>query len=295
MHYPKISIVTPSYNCKALIAQTIDSVLNQNYPNLEFIVIDGNSVDGTQEVLEQYSNSFAYWHSQKDQGQYDAINQGFAKSTGEIMGWLNADDMLLPNSLFVIGEIFAQLTEINWISSLHPASWDADGYLAQVSSLPGFNRQAFLDGLYLPTTAKKGYWLQQESTFWRRSLWEKAGSSIPNYDLAGDFALWCKFYEYTDLCGVSYPLGGFRMIEGQRSEDYENYMAQARLALEKTRANLSWDNSKTNQLIYHSLPIPARIDQYLISHYGYEGRYIQKQHPRNLNSPWSIERKKFLP
>jgi glycosyltransferase involved in cell wall biosynthesis len=295
MQYPKISIVTPSYNCKALIAQTLDSVLSQNYPNLEFIVIDGNSTDGTQQILEQYSNSFAYWQSQKDQGQYDAINQGFAKSTGEIMGWLNADDMLLPNSLFVIAEVFAQLTDVEWISSLQPASWDANGYLAQVKSLPGFNRQAFLDGLYLPTTAKKGYWLQQESTFWRRSLWEKSGSSIPTYDLAGDFALWCKFYEFADLNGLSYPLGGFRMIEGQRSEDYENYMAQARLALEKTRVNLSWDGSKTNQLIYHSLPTPTRIDQYLTSHYGYEGRYIQKHHPRKMNSLWSIERRKFLP
>ena len=295
MHYPKISIVTPSYNCKALIAQTIDSVLSQNYPNLEFIVIDGNSTDGTQEILEQYSNSFAYWHSQNDQGQYDAINQGFAKSTGEIMAWLNADDMLLPNSLFVAGEIFAQLAEVEWISSLQPTSWDANGYLAQVKSLPGFNRQAFLDGLYLPTTAKKGYWLQQESTFWTRSLWEKAGSSIPSYDLAGDFALWCKFYEFADLYGISYPLGGFRMIEGQRSEDYENYMAQARTALQTARSNLSWDSSVTNQLIYHSLPMPARIDQYLTSHYGYEGRYIQKQYPRKMNSPWLIERKKFLP
>lgn len=295
MHYPKISIVTPSYNCKALIAQTIDSVLNQRYPNLEFIIIDGDSTDGTQQVLEQYSNLFAYWHSQKDQGQYDAINQGFAKSTGEIMGWLNADDMLLPNSLFVVAEIFKQQTKVEWISSLQPASWDANGYLAQVKSLPGFNRQAFLDGLYLPTTAKKGYWLQQESTFWKRSLWGKAGSSIPNYDLAGDFALWCKFYEYADLYGVSYPLGGFRMIEGQRSEDYENYMIQASAALQAARGNLSWDSHSTNQLIYHSLRMPERIDQFLTKHYGYEGAYIQKNHPRKINSPWSIERRKFLP
>lgn len=295
MQYPKISIVTPSYNCKALIAQTIDSVLSQNYPHLEFIVIDGNSTDGTQQVLEQYSNSFAYWHSQKDQGQYDAINQGFAKSTGEIMGWLNADDMLLPNSLFVIGEIFAQLAEVEWISSLQPAAWDANGYLAKVNSLPGFNRQAFLDGLYLPTTAKKGYWLQQESTFWRRSLWQKAGSSIPNDDLAGDFALWCKFYEFADLYGVSYPLGGFRMIEGQRSEDYENYMTQARAALARARANLGWNPNTTNQLIYRSLPTTTRIHQFLTKRYGYEGAYINKTHPRKLNSPWSIERRHFLP
>ncbi len=295
MHHPKISIVTPSYNCKELIAQTIDSVLNQHYPNLELIVIDGNSTDGTQQVLEQYSSSFAYWQSQKDQGQYDAINQGFAKSTGEIMAWLNADDMLLPNSLFVVAEIFEQLAEVEWISSLQPASWDANGYLAQVNSLPGFNRQAFLDGLYLPTLAKKGYWLQQESTFWRRSLWEKSGASIPSYDLAGDFALWCKFYELTDLYGISYPLGGFRMIEGQRSEDYENYMAQAKLALQAARVNLQWNAGTTNQLIYHPIASVGRMNRFLTKRYGYEGAYIHKKHPRKINSAWSIEHRNFLP
>ena len=295
MQYPKISIVTPSYNCKALIAQTIDSVLNQHYPNLEYIIIDGNSTDGTQEVIKQYSNSLSYWHSQKDQGQYDAINQGFTKSTGEIMGWLNADDMLLPNSLFVIAEIFTQLAQVEWVTSLQPTSWDASGFLAQVNSLPGFSRQAFLDGLYLPTTAKKGYWLQQESTFWRRSLWEKAGSSIPDYDLAGDFALWCKFYEHADLVGVSYPLGGFRMIEGQRSEAFEGYMTQAKTALQATRVNLDWGQRKTNQLIYHTALIPERITQFLTKHCGYHGAYIQKKYPRKINSQWSIDYRKFLP
>jgi hypothetical protein len=164
-----------------------------------------------------------------------------------------------------------------------------------VNSLPGFNRQAFLDGLYLPTTAKKGYWLQQESTFWRRSLWEKAGSSIPNFDLAGDFALWCKFYEFADLYGVSYPLGGFRMIEGQRSEDHENYMVQATHALQAARANLRWNLNATNQLIYRSLPTTTRIHQFLNKRYGYEGAYINKTHPRKINSPWLIEHRNFLP
>ena len=295
MQYPKISIVTPSYNCKALIAQTIDSVLNQHYPNLEYIIIDGNSTDGTQEVIKQYSNSLSYWHSQKDQGQYDAINQGFTKSTGEIMGWLNADDMLLPNSLFVIAEIFTQLAQVEWVTSLQPTSWDASGYLAQVNSLPGFSRQAFLDGLYLPTTAKKGYWLQQESTFWRRSLWEKAGASIPDYDLAGDFALWCKFYEHADLVGVSYPLGGFRMIEGQRSEDHENYMTQAKLALQTTRSKLSWNPKDTNPLIYLPVASFGAINSFLTKHYGYQGFYIQKHNPRKMDSRWSIDSKKFLP
>ena len=295
MRYPKISIVTPSFNCQSLIEQTIRSLLDQNYPNLQLIIIDGGSTDGTQEVIQKYSDQLYYWHSKPDQGQYDAINQGFARSTGEIMAWLNADDMLLPKSLFVVSEIFQQLDQVDWISSLQPASFDATGYLAQVNKLPGFSKQAFLDGLYLPTTAKKGYWLQQESTFWRRSLWEKTGSSIPEYSLAGDFALWCKFYEVANLYGVCYPLGGFRMIEGQRSEDHQNYLLQATSALEKLRLGANWISGATNPLIYNPFSQIKGIQQFAKNRYGYQGSFIQKQYPRKSDARWSVNDQKFLP
>ena len=294
-HFPKISVITPSYNCKDFIANTIESVLNQQYPNLEYIVIDGGSSDGTAEIIRQYSDQLTYWQSQKDGGQYDAINQGFSKSSGEIMCWLNADDMFLPNSLFVVSEIFSQLNNIEWISSLQPASWDACGYLAHIASLPGFSRQAFLDGLYLPTTTKKGFWLQQESTFWRRSLWEKAGSSIPNFHLAGDFALWCKFYEFAELTGVTYPLGGFRMISGQRSEDFEGYLKEAKAALDAARIELKWSANETSQFIYSAIRSIPKIQRLLKENYGYTGSYIHKQDMKSTNSSWSIEQKKFLP
>lgn len=295
MHYPKISIVTPSYNCREFIAQTISSVLDQTYPNLEYIVIDGGSNDGTAQVIEQYSSQLAYWHTQKDGGQYDAINQGFSKSTGDILCWLNADDMLLPRSLFVVGEIFSQLQEVEWISSLLPTSWDANGYLARVDPLPGFSRQAFLDGLFLPSTAKKGYWMQQESTFWRRSLWEKSGASIPDYKLAGDFALWCQFYQHTKLYGVTYPLGGFRMLEGQRSEDYLGYMAEASSALQNARSHMAWDSKATNNLIFNQVALIPALGQRIRAHYGYEGSCIQNPNPRSKNTSWEIIQKRFLP
>jgi hypothetical protein len=296
MPFPKISIVTPSFNSKGLIADTINSVLGQNYPNLEYIIIDGGSNDGTAQIIEQHANQLSYWHSKKDNGQYDAINQGFAKSTGEIMCWLNADDMLLPKSLFVVAEVFEQLKEVEWVSSLQPGSWDASGHLAEVRKLPGFSKQAFLDGLYLPTTAKKGYWMQQESTFWRRSLWEKAGSSIPNYNLAGEFALWCRFYEYAELCGITYPLSGFRMIEGQRSEDHQTYMTEARKALNEARINLHWDPKATNNLIYSPLATMPKLDHLLKQSYGYQGTHLKNQSQRDPNqSNWVIERVKFLP
>ena len=295
MHYPKISIVTPAYNSQHLIADTIESVLSQGYPNLEYIIIDGGSTDGTAQVIERYAAQLSYWHSQPDAGQYDAINQGFAKATGEIMCWLNADDMFLPRSLFVVGEIFAQLPEVEWLSSLQPATWDASGFLAGTNALPGFSRQAFLDGLYLPTTAKKGYWLQQESTFWRRSLWDKVGAQIPKYDLAGDFALWTQFYEHANLVGLTYPLGGFRMIEGQRSEDHQAYLVQATTALEIARKKMGWRSNQTPQAIYSPWSAIPQLNRYLKTRHGYDGAYIQKQHPRSTNSTWEVIEKRFLP
>jgi glycosyltransferase involved in cell wall biosynthesis len=106
--YPKISIITPSYNQGQYIEQTINSILNQNYPNLEYIIIDGCSTDDTIAIIEKYSKHITYWESNKDNGQSDAINKGLQKATGEIINWLNSDDLLTENSLFEIANEFRQ-------------------------------------------------------------------------------------------------------------------------------------------------------------------------------------------
>ncbi len=94
MQLPKISIITPSYNQGKFIEETILSVINQQYSNLEFIIIDGGSTDNTVDIIEKYSTQITYWVSEKDEGQSDAINKGFLKATGEIINWLNSDDYL---------------------------------------------------------------------------------------------------------------------------------------------------------------------------------------------------------
>ena len=174
---PLISIVTPSFRNRTTIEDTILSIISQNYPHLEYIVIDGAG-DDTAEILNKYSAKITYWHSRPDSGQYDAINQGFSMTNGNILSWINADDILLPRSLFVVGSIFHTFRNVQWISTLRPAFWDADGCFAYTSLTPGFSRDAFLDGLYLPPTKSKGHWIQQESTFFRRSLWKDCGSSF---------------------------------------------------------------------------------------------------------------------
>ena len=106
INWPKISIITPSFNQGEFIEETILSVLNQNYPNLEYIIIDGGSTDNTIEIIRKYESKITFWISEKDSGQTEAINKGFARVTGEIVNWLNSDDLLVENALDTIANHF---------------------------------------------------------------------------------------------------------------------------------------------------------------------------------------------
>ena len=107
-NYPKISIVIPSYNQSQFIEKSILSILNQNYPNTELIIVDGGSNDKTIDKIKKYEDKIKFWISEKDQGQSDALNKGFAHCTGDIYGWLNSDDIYLPGSFKNIASIFSQ-------------------------------------------------------------------------------------------------------------------------------------------------------------------------------------------
>lgn len=112
---PKITIVTPSYNQGEFIEETIRSVLNQNYPNLEYIVMDGGSTDGAVEIIQRYADRLAHWESHRDDGQADAIYRGFEHSTGEILGYLNSDDILLGGCLEKVGRFFLAHPKEEWV------------------------------------------------------------------------------------------------------------------------------------------------------------------------------------
>jgi glycosyltransferase involved in cell wall biosynthesis len=297
--FPKITVVTPSYKSAGLIEHTIQSVLSQKYPNLEYIIIDGAGDTATAEVIRRFEQSLSYWRSERDNGQYDAINKGFLQSTGDILCWLNADDMLLPRSLFVVADVFSSLKEVSWISTLQPGIWDANSYLAGVGRIPGFSRDAFLDGLFLPGLRSVGYWIQQESTFWTRELWRKAGSMIPSSGLAGDFSLWAEFYKHAEMYGLEYPLAGFRTIEGQRSESLNEYKKEAIAALEKLRDHFNWKETLLSKLRYGTIQKIAskskRISRKFPKNIWYEGARIYNKTPRIAGSNWAIKRRIFVP
>jgi glycosyltransferase involved in cell wall biosynthesis len=226
--FPKISIVTPSFNQGQFIENTILSVLEQNYPNLEYIIIDGGSTDNSVEIIKKYKKYLSYWVSEKDRGQYHAINKGFEKSHGEIMAWLNSDDMYCKWAFDTCADIFSQCTEIEWITSLYPLIWDVKGNAAHCAVRLGYSAESFFEGRHtdIHPDTMLGY-IQQESTFWKRSLWERAGCHISErYSLAGDYELWSRLFRHAILYGVNTPLSGFRVHANQKSKQIEQYRAE---------------------------------------------------------------------
>ncbi|MFO1019589.1 MAG: glycosyltransferase family 2 protein [Planctomycetales bacterium] len=226
---PKISIVTPSFNQGLFLEETIQSVVNQEYPNLEYIVIDGGSTDGSVDIIKKYADKITTWVSEPDGGQYDAINKGFARSTGDIMAWINSDDLYVNGNLSIVAEIFASFPQVQWITSRFPLIADKDSRFVNCNYNEGFTRKGFFRGENLSPRFKGGQdWIQQESTFWRRSLWEKVGGCVDaSLKMAGDFDLWARFYKETELYTVGTPLAGFRVHPLQKTSQIQVYLDEA--------------------------------------------------------------------
>jgi glycosyltransferase involved in cell wall biosynthesis len=211
MDYPKISIVTPSYNQAVYLEDTLTSLLSQQYPNLELIVIDGGSTDGSVDVIKKYADKITYWVSEKDNGQYEAINKGFSHTTGDIMGWLNSSDVYYPWTLKTVAEIFTQNQTIDWISGM-PSNLSTGMAPQSISRVWNRSKYDIIGGNYK--------WIQQESLFWKRRLWEKAGGKIDvSIRNAADLDLWIKFFDFADLYYVNTILAGFRYHDDRRSDD----------------------------------------------------------------------------
>lgn len=220
LNWPKISIVIPNYNYGHFLEQTLRSVLLQNYPNLELIVIDGGSSDNSIEIIRKYSNWISYWVSEEDRGQAHAINKGFKQATGEVFAWLNSSDLYCPGALKSVGEIFRTQQQVRWITSYLPGLlWD-DERITYTPHRKGYSRRFFMAGGYLSTAPYSLGCLQQESTFWRSDLWHQAGSGLSEQVTAAlDFELWARFFEFTNPFGVNQTLSLFRVHAGQVSEE----------------------------------------------------------------------------
>lgn len=205
---PSISVVTPSFNQHEFLESTLCSVIGQGYRKLEYVVIDGGSADGSVEIIRRHESDLAYWVSEPDRGHADAVNKGFAHTSGDIMCWINSSDMYYPWTLATVAEIFADLPDVDWIIGVPSWFGFRGGPRAIATTSGALNMYDVL--------ASRQPSLQQESVFWRRRLWERAGGSL-NDDLkfAADLDLWLRFFRLTKLYHVSTVLGGFRVHDNR--------------------------------------------------------------------------------
>jgi hypothetical protein len=217
-----LSIATPSFNQGRFLEQTIRSVLDGVTPPDEYIVADGGSTDGSAEVIERWNRRLTRSWSEPDGGQYDAVNRALTQTTGDIMGWLNSDDMYMPWTLSVVRDVFERFPQIEWLTTLYPLTIDEADRVVATAYTGGFDRDSFRSGANLPFST--GFWrgIQQESTFWRRSLWERAGGHMDaSLRCAGDFELWSRFFEHADLVGIETPLAAFRSYGAQKTTELQ--------------------------------------------------------------------------
>lgn len=212
--FPKISIVTPSYNQGSYIETTIRSVLLQDYPHLEYIIMDGGSGDETLDVLQEYDQEISYWESTEDRGQTHAINKGFRRATGEVIGWLNSDDFLLPHALKRVARHFVSEPKADLVSG---------GGVFFTSETEHYPVRPCARGL-TPTLpmmlAAPGNIIQQHSTFWRRRVLDAVGDLNESYDYAMDFEFFLRCCDTGLRFSTNqHCLAAFRQHAGQKSRE----------------------------------------------------------------------------
>jgi glycosyltransferase involved in cell wall biosynthesis len=209
--FPKLSIVIPSYNQGAFIERTIASILDQDYPALELILMDGGSTDETMSIVERYRNRFAVVKHERDGGQADAITRGFAMSTGDVMAWLNSDDTYLPGTLRRVGEYFRDHAAAQFVYGDYQLI-DANDVVLAEKPQPGFDigvvKYAFLT-------------VPQMSAFWRRDLYARSGGVDPTLRFAMDYDLFVKLGSLSPAIHLPFPIGRFRLHSASKTTNLE--------------------------------------------------------------------------
>jgi glycosyltransferase involved in cell wall biosynthesis len=212
--YPKISIITPSYNQGKYIEETILSILNQGYPNLEYIIIDGGSDDNTVEIIRKYEKHLAYWVSETDRGQAHAINKGLEKATGDIFAYLNSDDYYLPNAFLEVSQAFLENPETDL---LHGRCRYVNEFGEKIGEQFG-NIQTFDEIIDLWDVWWKKRQLVQPEVFWSKRIKDRIGTFREDLCYVMDFEYWCRIlYAGGTVASIDKELACFRFTSSQKS------------------------------------------------------------------------------
>ena len=189
--HPKITVITPSYNQAPYLAQTIRSVLGQGYPNLEYMIVDGGSTDGSQEIIERYAGQLAWWVSEPDEGQSHAINKGLARATGDIVAWLNSDDLYAPGAFEAVVAAFEQQPDAGLIFG--------DAMTFDQAGKP-LNDLVF--GSYSLKDLAAFSIICQPAVFIRKAAIDKAGMVNQDYHFLMDHELWIRIARQSEIIHI---------------------------------------------------------------------------------------------
>ena len=250
---PLVSIITPSFNQAAFLEETILSVLNQDYPSIEYIIIDGGSTDGSLEIIRKYEQKLAYWTSEPDHGQTDAINKGFAKAKGEILAWLNSDDTYLPNA---VSDAVAFLSTNPDVGMVYGDANLIDEQSQIIGKFPA--RQTDYKHLL------RGYvHIPQQSAFFWAYLLRQVGPLDPTFYFAMDYDLWVRLAKVSKIQYVPQTWANFRLHGSGKSivSDDRCWPEMLRVYEREGGSRFSqlYLKAKLRPLLYAWLPLNWRI------------------------------------
>ena len=198
---PLVSVITPSYNQARFLSETIQSILSQDYPNLEYIIVDGGSTDGSEEIIKQYANQLAWWVSEPDQGQTAAINKGFAHASGEILAWLNSDDTYLPGAISQAVESLLEHPQAALVYGDANLIDDQGNIIGRFPSRQTDLRRLLRGSVHIP----------QQTTFFWSSFWKQVGPLDPSFHFAMDYDLWVRLAKLASLIYTPHLWANFRL------------------------------------------------------------------------------------
>jgi glycosyltransferase involved in cell wall biosynthesis len=250
---PLVSIVTPSYNQRRFLQETIQSVLAQDYPNFEYIIVDAGSTDGSLEIIKQYSNRLAWWVSEPDQGQTDGLNKGFAHAKGEIFAWLNSDDTYQPGAISEAVKSMLAHPECAMVYGDANLINEQGNIIGRFPARQTTLKQMLRGSVHIP---------QQTTFFWAR-LWRQVGPLDPTFYFAMDYDLWVRLAKLAPLVYVPRLWANFRLHGTGKSvaNDARCYPEMIRVYRREGGGPISWLALRwlLRRLVYAWLPLRLRV------------------------------------
>jgi glycosyltransferase involved in cell wall biosynthesis len=250
--FPKVSIVTPSFNQGRYLEATIRSVLEQDYPNIEYILVDGGSKDESIDIIRKYEDRFAWWVSEKDRGHADALNKGFAHASGEYMAWLNSDDVYHPGA---VAEAVAFLRENPQVGMVYADAnlIDTRGeLLGKFASKQTDYRRMLRGSVHIP----------QATTFWRTSVWRQVGPLSLTLFFGFDYDFWVKVAKVSEVRYLPRLWADFRIHGEGKSviNDDRCYPDMIDVYRREVGGGLSWLHLRAlvRRVFYARLPFRLR-------------------------------------